>query len=676
MVSHRPILSVLLMALMVSTATGCGAKVSGTNAPAVEFTVDGQYINKKEFLPDQTGGQLSDLSVVLVRNTGSTLNADADPPILDISSVKFVTDNPYLSLKYPKGEPTFPKKLNENETLELHVIWKPDSNDENNSPAQLIISHNDPKKPEIKINFVVLSFGAKIALDNSELVFINPSDANPPKQCVTFGNEGNATLVFNKAVIASAKPFYSVIERPDDGAKIDALGTGDNPKNNKKKLKVCVRLTPSGKDEDYDDALQIESTDLTNPKIKVKLSATFTEPAVYHLSCDNPLGAIMYDFTSVGAGSSGVATCNIANEGPGGFVMKSIQLKALSADQQAAVDAMYEVKSYKINTATDDKEYSAPDTTVAIGEGKTRYVEVTFTHPNEGAPVPANVVVNFTQANVADAVVFPLIAGACKTPSLQAAPVSSPLWLRATIDKPAKGKVVIANQSCAPLQIIKVCTTQQNAGGPADPCQNANLQSAHFKAFGQTAGGEFSNDGLHTVAAWDLYPIEVTLAPPDEQYPNIGHLLNIRYCAGDYQSDKCQDEDGNIIGLTTQTVSLNALIEQKSEQNPVKQPTLKVAAAAGSSPIVGQPFKIEGAAADGTYPIAEYGAYLWMIASRPVDSKYWLAETLQSTNDNWITIKPDVAGEYTVIAAVQSYDPNSPSKLAWSDQVVFTFTAK
>mgnify|MGYP002632755258 CR=1 FL=1 len=675
MASHQPILSLLLIAVTAAPLAGCGANVSGTNAPAVEFTVDGQYTSKKEFQPDQTGGQLSDLSKVLVRNTGSTLNSSAPPPILDIKSVKFITDNPYLSLKYPKGEPTFPKKLDENEALELHVIWKPDANDENNSPAQLIITHNDENKPDIKIDFVVISFGAKILLDNSTLVYINPSDANPPTQCVTFGNEGNAKLIFKKAVIASAKPWYQVVERPDEGASIDPLGEGDNPKNNVKKLKVCVRLTPSGKDQDYDDALQIESSDLANPKIKVKLSASFSDPAVYHLSCDNPLGAIMYDFTSVGVGSSGVATCNIANDGPGGFVIKSIQVKALNADQQEAVDDMYEVKSYQIDS-DGEKKYLDPGTTVSISDGKSRYIEVTLTFPNEGAPADANVMVNFTQANIPDTVVFPISAGSCKTPSLQAAPVSSSVWLRATLDKPAKAKVIIANQSCAPLQIIKICTTQQNAGGTADPCQNANLQSAHFKAFGQAADGAFSNDGLQLVKAWGLYPIEVTLAPPDEQYPIVSHLLNIRYCYGDYQDDKCLDDKGKTIGLTTQTVSLSALVEQKSEQNPIEQPTLKVAAAAGSSPIVGQPFKIEAFAQDGTYPIAQFGAYLWLVASRPAGSKFWLSATLQNSNDNWTTIKPDVAGEYTVVAAVQSYDPNTPSNIAWSDQVAFTFTAK
>ena len=676
MASRRPILSLMILIAAASLLAACGSSVSGTNEPAVEFTIDGQYETKKEFLPDQTGGQLSDLSVVLIRNTGSTLNQDAPPPILKIKGVQFTTDNPYLKLKYPKGEPKFPVELAENETLEMHVTWKPDPNDENNGPAQLVVTHNDGKKPAIKLEFVVLSFGAKIVLDNSALVFINPSDAAPPKQCVTFGNDGNAKLVFNKAVIASAKPFYTVVERPEDGATIDALGQGDNPKNNKKKLKVCVRLTPSGKDQDYDDALQIESSDLINPKIKVKLSATFTKPAVYHLSCDNPLGAIMYDFAGVGPGSSGTANCNIANDGPGGFVMKSIKIQALNPALQDAVDDMYEVKSYKVNGATGDKEYAAPETTIAIGEGNSRYIEVTLQHPNDGPPADAMVIVNFTQANIADAVVFPVSAGKCKSPSLQAAPVSSPLWLRATIDKPAKATVVVANQSCAALQIIKLCTAQQNPGGGGDPCQNATLASAHFTGKGKAKDGTFSNDGLHTILPWELYPIEVTLAPPDEQYPLITHLLNIRYCSGEYQNEKCLDDTGKAIGLSTQTITLAALVEQKSEQNPIKLPTLKVAAAAGSEPVVGQPFKVEAAADDGTWPIAEYGAYLWLVASRPAGSNLWLAESFQSSNDNWVTIKPDMAGEYTIIAAAQSYDPNNPSNLAWSEQVSFTFTAK
>ncbi len=672
------LISGLLMATVATAGmTACGSDVSGTNVPAVEFTIDGQYTTKKEFLPDQTGGQLSDLSVVLIRNTGSVLNSEAAPPVLTIKKVQFITDNPYLKVKYPKGEPTFPMQLAVNETLEVHVTWKPDPNDENNKPAQMIIQHDDEEKPDIKLQFLVLTFGARIVPDSSELVFINPSEAAPPKQCVTFGNEGNAKLVFKKAVIASAKPFYTVVERPDEGVTIDALGQGDNLKSNKKKLQICVRLSPAGKDQDYDDALQIESSDLINPKIKIKLSAKFTEPAVYHLSCDNPLGAIMYDFAGVSQGSSGVATCNIANEGPGGFVIKSVQVKALGADQQEAVDNMYEAKTYKINAATTDKEYASPTTTVAIGESKSRYFEVTLTHPNDSAPLDAMLVVNFTQANVSDSVVIPISAGKCKSPSLLAAPVSSPLWMRATIDKPGKARVVIANQSCASLQIIKLCTAQQNpASAGADPCQNATLASAHFKAFGQTAAGAFTNDGLHTLPQWSLYPIEVTLAPPDEQYPHISHLLNVRYCPAEYAADKCVDDEGKPVALATQTITLSGLVEQKVEPNPIQQPTLKIAAAPGSSALVGQPFKVEAAAQDGTWPIAQYGAYLWVVSERPAGSKMWLADTFQTTDHNWITIKPDVAGKYKVIGAVQSYDQSNPSNLAWSDQVTFEFTAK
>jgi len=456
--AHTHLTIGLLVAICpIAGLHGCGSDISGSNAPAIEFTIDGEHKAKKEFLPDQTGGQLTDLSVILIRNTGSLFEPKAAPPILSIKSVQFITDNPYLTLKYPNSEPTFPMGLAVNETLELHVSWKPDPNDENNKPAQMIITHDDETKDVIKLDFVVLSFGAKIVPDLSGLQFTNPSEFAPPVQCVTFGNSGNAKLIFKKAAIASAKPYYSIVKRPDEGDSIDALGQGDNPKINRKKLEICIRLEAPGKDLDYDDALQIESSDLVNPKIKIKLSAIFTEPAVYKLSCANPLGLIMYDFAGVGPGSSGIETCNIHNEGPGGFVVNSVEIKALAQAEQEAVDDMYEVKTYKINAATNDKEFAKATTVVAIGEGKSRYFEVTLTHPNEDAPLDANMVVNFTQANVSDSVVIPISAGTCKNPSLQAAPVSSALWLQATLDKAGKGRVIVANQSCASLQIIKLC---------------------------------------------------------------------------------------------------------------------------------------------------------------------------------------------------------------------------
>lgn len=649
-------------------AAACGSDISASNEPAVEVTIDGQHQTSKEFLPDETGGQLTDLSVVRVRNTGSQLEPNAPPPVLEIKAIEFVTDNPYLKMKFPKGTPTFPIKLDMNGSLEIQVIWAPDPNDENNSPAQMIIKHNVEGKADLKLTFKVAEVGARIALDATELVWTNPSAAVPQKNCVTFRNTGNAKLVFKGAVIASAKPYYTVVKTPDQGESIDPIGVGDNPKGTPKKLEVCVRLEPAGKDKDYDDDLQIETSDKSNSKVKVKLKAVFTQPAVYDIKCDEPTGAILYNFQGVGPGNSGVGSCSVYNEGPGGFVIQSLAIKALEVADQTAAEEMYEIKLYKVNTVTGEKEYSDPTQTVAIGEGKTRYFEVIFTHPNDGSAVAANLVVNFTQANVSDTIEIPISAGKCDTPQAVFAPATAPVWVKATLDKPGKAKVVLANQSCAPLQIIKLCTTQKSMGGVGvDPCQNATLASAHFKIT--------SGDGLATVLPWDLYTVDVELAPPDEQYPHLNHQLNVRYCPGLYANTKCTDGDGKAVALQTQVINLIGFVESKATSSPIELPGLKLAPVVEGDAKVGQPYKIEAGASDGTWPIGEYGAYLWMLTKRPKGSKTWLGTGVQTSNDPWVTIKPDMVGEYAMVGVVQSVDGSNAANIAWSEQVTLTFKA-
>jgi hypothetical protein len=515
----------------------------------------------------------------------------------------------------------------------------------------------------------VVSLGPNIEVDAYELVYTNPSESLGAEQCVRFWNTGQEALAFKKAYIPSASVFYKITKSPNEGATIDALGTGDNPKGNEKKLEICVRLTPNGKMQDYNSSVVIESSDKKQPKLQVSLKVVFTKQAVYTLSCDEPTGAIAYNFEGKVSGTS-FATCSIHNEGPGGFVINSVTVQSIVEDAkiQEVIEKLYTVKVYKIGLDGKKTDFSDGTTKKAIGEGKTRYFELQFDFPNDGIVHNAEVVVSFSQANVADSVQIPVSVGSCKMPSMTVAPGTlERVWLMAKLDMPKSSKIIVANQSCAPLQIIKLCNTVQSIpGNGVDPCQNQAFTSPHFKVK--------SDDGLNTVMPWSLFLIDVELAPQDEKYPILNHLLNIRYCPGRYQAGKCLDDEDKAMQLQTHVVNLSGLVQQKEDQSPLQLPKLALSSLSNEA-IVGQPYKIEAKSEEGSYPIASFGAYKWAISERPKGSKLWLSASHQASKDAWVTIKPDIPGKYVVLGTVQSYDPNNPAKEAWSEQVTWSFTA-
>ena len=221
------------------------------------------------------------------------------------------------------------------------------------------------------------------------------------------------------------------------------------------------------------------------------------------------------------------------------------------------------------------------------------------------------------------------------------------------IDKSEKATVVVANQSCAPLTIIKGCVTQTSGVGIKDPCQQANLTSAHFKI--QT------DISLKTIPPWGLLPVEVEFAPPSAKYKNVNHLMNITYCAGPFADSKCGGG-----GAINRPLNVTGYVGKD-----VKRPTLKLVIAEGSDKKVGEPLKIEAVATEGDFPINQFGGYLWFLKSRPAASKLWLSGDLQVSDEPWVTIKPDAAGKYELVGVTQSVKEGT-STVAWSTQTVLT----
>ena len=647
---HKATLSVVLIAAIAFALSACGSDLETEFFPQIDVTLAGQGKTSHEFFPDTTGGQTSQSANILIRNSGKGE--------LKLTDIAWKTQNPFLSLGYPSGgKPAFPKTLKENETLLLEVNFKPDPNIEDNRGGRLEISHNDKESSKgnpIVLNFTIREAGCKIDLDLKSYKFINPSKFSPPEACFSFGNVGNAPCTFEDAYMGTATPYYTVTKTPNKGSVIEALGSNENPKNKPKKLEVCVRVKPESADADYSSSLIIQTSDKSNPKASIALNVEFQKGNTFKYTSDHPTGDLVYDFSGVTGGTK--SRClNVYNEGPSGYLVKSVEVIAYDDKEQNAAKDQYVPELFKLNTVTGDKE--PVQTEFSVNAGKSLDICIKFTWPADNTqPVKARVRVNYTQAKIPDKVEFPIIAGKCDTPTAVFAPSNTPLWLMAPVGKSAKRTLLIANQSCAPLTIINGCVTQTTAAGIQDICSKDNIASLHFKF----AGGL----GLKTVDPWTILPVEVEFAPPNEKQKTPQHLININYCAGPFASNKC--EGG---GVVTRTLNIVGLV-----YDAVKKPTLKLNIEEAEQ-VVGTAVKIDAAATAGDFPIAQYGAYLWTLRSRPKGSKAWLNGDMQVTEEPWVTIKPDVAGEYEVVAAVQSVDPQAQSNSAWSDQVSIKFKA-
>lgn len=640
-------LSLLTACLVGSLAfTACGSDSQLEEFPQIDVTIEAQPGSTTwEFSPDVSGGQLSQQAVVRIRNSGKGA--------LVLSSVDFITQNEFIKDVWPGGKPSFPKTLASGEIQSINIQYKPDPNIVDAGAAQMIIKSNDEDAPEVKLTFSVKQVGAKIALDQTNLVFTNPSKAAPPKACARFGNSGNAPLIFKKAYLATATPYYQVIETPNEGDTIPAIGEGNNPKSNPMRKEVCVRVTPEAKDADYSAKLIIETNDSSQPKATVVLNVKWEEDNKYVVTCASADGKIKYDFAGVNSGAA-ERCCNVYNEGPSGFVVNKVEVQALDSAKQPLADALYSTSLYAKNAEGNKESVKLPR---SISAGKSLDFCVEYTYPADGKTTNAETVIRFQQANIPDALQIPVIAGSCETPDLVVAPGTVAIWMDAPLGGKTTRQLLLANQSCAPLQIIQTCMSQVAGGTGQSPCSNANTLSQHFFVD--------PDIGLTSVDPWGTLPVTIRFEPPNNKYTDIQHFLHVVYCGGKWDGNACSEPP---VSLTLNVMGYVG--------DDIKLPTLTLQPASDAEAKVGQPYKVEAATTDGQWPVGEYGAYLWFLAERPAGSTFWLSSEFQTTDQPWLSLKPDLPGKYRIVGAVQSVNPQKPSEFAWSQHASIEIDVK
>ncbi len=608
--------------------------------PQLDVAIEAQPgLTSWTFSPDLSGGQLEQQAVVRLRNAGQ------DP--LTLHEVAFESDNAFLHAVWPGGAPSFPTTLAAGEIRSLRIRYAPDSNIDVTGSARLRILSDDPEEPDITLQFVIGTLGPRIAVDMTQLTFINPSAAAPPTACTWFRNVGGADLVFESATLATATPYFQVVQAPPAGATIPALGTPGNPKSKPASLQVCVRITPGEKGVDYAAKLLLRTNDPKQSIATVSLGVSWPEPSRYHIACADTSGGLGFDFEGVQTGSS-ERCCTIENEGPSGFVVQKIELRALTAGEQALADALYAAAPYVEQADGSRQSVSLPR---SISTGKQLHVCVRYAAPVDGKTANAETIVRFQQDQQTDALQLPVVAGDCSTPGLVAAPSSVAVWMGAPVGGSTSRQLLLANQSCAPMQVIQACVSQLASAGA---CGKTAALSAHFSLEPEV--------GLQSVGPWGTLVLGLQLQPKSDADPDLEQYAHVVHCGGSWDGNQCSEPPSTLV-----------LPVHGHIGDDLPTPTLTLKAASSAPAHVGEPYVVQAAAESGAWPIGAYGAYLWYVAERPAGSMLWLSGEFQTTSAPKLTLKPDLPGSYVVIGAVQAVDPQDQTAFAWSPHATFDF---
>jgi len=655
----------VMAAGVVLATVACGSDEQLQQLPQFDLAVDGKPHKPatcNDFFPDSTGGQLTASKTVKITNSGGA----AGDNVLCLK-VKWKTDNSLLTMAYVGAKPTDEGKcpgalvaLASNKTISIRIDYKPSPDIDDTDDAQLEIEHyyNDLKggkavlipstRKLVPICFGIQDIGPKICLDQKEGQFTNASAANPPTDCYSFGNCGTGALKYNGSLFDPLNGQYAVVEEPKVGDEIPPQGTPGNPKEKPTKFKVCVRYTPDTSPDNEGTNLVIKSNDKGKPNANIPISAVNQEESKVEWSGSAPNGQCEFNFQGVTAGKK-ESLCKLFNLGPASYTVLKMEVKAIDpALDQAVVDAIYKVEAFK---GADSTSYGTG--TFAVAKGKTADFVVTMQFPNSGKPPEARLVVSYSQGNVPGQHLLSVLAGKCDVPAADFGPQPE-IWQQAAVGSTSKATFVVANQSCAPMQLVTACVTSGGIVG-ANPCGKASAKGhALVKAFASTS-----------VPGRGLHPIDVECKPPNDNSKTIVDLLHVTYCQGAYNSASGECTDGAPV---TQTINLTC-----STVTSVKPPTFKLVGP-DTPGKVGSPLKISGVFTQGTQPSGKN--FLWVITSRPSSSLAWLPLDVQSTSTPVLWLLPDAAGKYEVAGMAQAIDENDAGNYSWSKQVFVTVEVK
>ncbi len=614
----------LSLALALAWLHGCAPGLELDRPGQLDWTVEGHpsWVDYS-FSPSGTHEQRAD---VLLRNGGGP------DSVVWVTGASLKTELSALRLVYPAGKPAFPVALQGDTRLRLQVRFQPDPNQPQPGTAVLHVEHELADVAPLALNFRVPESPPRGALDTKDLRFVNPSAVNPPTRCARLRNVGGGELRVGAVTLETAHKHYAVVKAPPAGTLVPGGAAGAEAG-----LEICVRLTgaaPCGEDCTHYDARVIVRTDAqTTPELKVQLSAAW-DTARLEVGCGAPADPQGGDVSlRLAVTGQAQACCTLHNAGPGGLVFNDVDVSAYDPSEAADAEAAWA-------WALRETPTGAP---VALSRGLAAGKSLSLCVAPKGSSglsaVGADVVLRYTQGGLTAELALPVVTPSCSQPALLVAPAAAPLWLQAAPGATVEGQVTLANQSCAPLALVKACVRSATAPGP-DPC--AGPASPDFTLVDAA--------GLQTLQPWALSALRVRYAP--SQPGTSAHVLHVVWCPGTLDASGCDRP------LRTRTVALHGVA-------PGGAPA-QVSATLSQAPVAGSPVLLQAQATAGTWPVSDYGGWQWTLVARPAGSVAWLGSESQAANAPQAALHPDKAGTYRVQVRAQSVDPSDPGALTWS----------
>ncbi len=642
-------------------ASACGGTTVGIDSnPEISVLVDGQKLSDNtcaHFGPDDTDGVIKQTKKLSITNTGNQ-------GTLCINKITFTPSaTKLMSIAYgPKTVdasacPGALASLAPGKSLLATITYAPSPGLKDS--ATLSIDHNDYKDTGKYTNmcFDISAEGPKIRRDTTDVVFVNPKASSPLNRCAVIGNDGPAPLVFAKlAEIMPASPEYKITSQPNVGDSIAAMGSTENPVNNKATVKICITMTPDTNPDNDQVVLHVYTNDPAMPDASINLLTKYENASSFTVTCQgNDPTQIEYNF--LGAGQGTTRTCNVHNDGPNPWAWNNAPtIVAIAPSTQADVDAVYALSMQK-----NAKERAKPYTAGSVAAGQSVDYTITYTPPTNGLPPPsAKLEIPYKQEpDIARVLPITILSATCDTPTLVFAP--DQFWLYAENGKKATGHIVLSNQSCATLDILKACVNNGNSNPPgSDPCASAQYASKYHGLVTAVGAGSIGPSSTSN-AANGLFGIDIEFHPPDDNKINADDLLHVVYCVtGSVAGGDCKAgaQTINLRGNTTAGLTL---------------PTATLAVDT-ATPMSGKPVAVSATLVEGSYPNGK--SWRWSLVDRPAGAKAWIDDNGQQTTDPSTSFVPDAKGKYTVQGMGLTVDATDPNKVLWTPPTTVTFTVQ
>ncbi len=614
-------------------ATGNPDGVSVAGTPDIQVRIGEELINNYTFpwSEPSKGPKVVEVQITNHGTGSATLEA-----------VHWATNNPALTMLVQDRSHPLPLALTNGMTVVVRIQYDPAHNTGSTYAGQLSLQWAPGVKAAKSVSFYSPPVaGTACADDIAGYTFWMTPEGDTIARCFQVYNCGKAPLKFVSVQLEQTLDHFEVTSAPDSDDVLPPLGAANSPAAAPLSFSVCVNAKPDTSGQAKSGKVKVLTND---PKgaLSFPLTTAWATPPAFSLKCDASDIALLVNWKK-----SNQVVCTLESTGGDALLIKEATIQPWHANLNATVASLYKLTTYyKANGSSNP---GTPPKPLLLGQGAQLVMGIQRMKDQPSGQPGAYVHIIYSRGDGDRTARIPIHAATCDVPHLLHSHAGSGLFLHAPVGGAASTKLVLHVPTCAPTNLMFLCTSQYGGSNPTSMC----------------GGGKISPYVIHspvvykgTLPKHSLTAFTINLAKIGEPLALGSHFVSTYWCQGTGTTSVCKGKAFKENYAAWYHIGVAPDLDPPTVLHPF------------NTPKKGHAIQLIASAHQSLWPVPKDGGWRWHLVSRPPGSTAWIHAEHQLSATPVLHFLPDAVGKYEIAVAHKIVNPNNTLQFQWSPDAI------